>query len=124
MANKTVYREPFAFAIAQLVWEKAEIVPGLDPNVYRKDTCGALIRRDLLGNCTTGLSMGWEIDHIKPVEKGGTDELVNLQPLQWENNRHKSDSYPSWDCFVSTQETRNVYTKIHQPGPRAFATEL
>jgi 5-methylcytosine-specific restriction endonuclease McrA len=40
---------------------------------------------------------GWEIDHIKPVSKGGTDDLSNLQPLQWENNRRKGDNYP-WHC--------------------------
>ncbi len=30
---------------------------------------------------------GWEIAHITPVEEGGTDDLSNLQPIQWENNR-------------------------------------
>ena len=41
---------------------------------------------------------GWEIDHIKPVAQGGSDELSNLQPLHWENNAHKSDNWPNWTC--------------------------
>lgn len=43
---------------------------------------------------------GWEIDHIKPVAKFGTDDLDNLQPLQWKNNRGKSDNYPHWSCSI------------------------
>jgi 5-methylcytosine-specific restriction endonuclease McrA len=43
---------------------------------------------------------GWEIDHIVPVAKGGSDELYNLQPLQWQNNRHKGDDHPQWSCAI------------------------
>jgi 5-methylcytosine-specific restriction endonuclease McrA len=39
---------------------------------------------------------GWEIDHIVPVSLGGSDDLDNLQPLWWKNNRRKGDNYPWW----------------------------
>jgi hypothetical protein len=83
----------------QQVWEKGQPAPGRDPNVWRLDRCGALMRRDLYGD-TTPKGFGWEIDHIMPVAHGGKDDLGNLQPLQWENNRGKGDNYPNWTCSV------------------------
>ncbi len=56
--------------------------------------CGAAMQYSAYG--TTG-EYGWEIDHIKPVSRGGADDLSNLQPLYWENNRRKGDIYP-WSC--------------------------
>jgi len=75
------------------VWNRATIVPGLNPNVQRKDACGAWIRRSDYGD-TTQYGFGWEIDHVNPVSNGGTDDVWNLQPLQWQNNRQKGDRYP------------------------------
>lgn len=71
------------------VWRKGTMLPGYDPNIFRKDTCGAVIERQRHGD--TSHRYGWEIDHIKAVDNGGGDELANLQPLQWENNRAKSN---------------------------------
>jgi len=85
---------PFDQRTINAVWSRATIVPGVDPNQQRKDVCGAWIHRSQYGT-TTENAFGWEIDHIIPVSSGGTDDLFNLQPLQWQNNRRKGDSYPT-----------------------------
>ena len=83
------------------VWSKATIVDGFDSTKMRKDNCGAWIEFDKHGDNSEN-GNGWEIDHVKPVSKGGGDDLNNLQPLQWQNNRHKGDNYPSNSyCIVS-----------------------
>lgn len=73
------------------VWGRAIEVPGLDRRLYRKDRCGSLMKRDEYGQSTP---MGWEIDHVKPLSKGGSNKLGNLQALHQENNRRKGDSWP------------------------------
>lgn len=82
--------------ILTAVWAKATMAPGYDMNVYRKDTCSALIAWGEYGNRDS--QYGWEVDHIVPVTGGGSDQLSNLRPLHWKNNARKSDG--SLECAV------------------------
>lgn len=95
--NTTATGGSFDEKTIEAVWQKGTPEPNLSS--FRKDVCGASMQRDKHGEAER---WGWEIDHKKPVAAGGTDDLDNLQPLQWENNRHKGDSYPKWDCKVTS----------------------
>jgi len=94
--NRNTTRDGRSFddATIEAVWKKGtpESYEG-----FRKDACGASMQRSKYGQT---VQYGWEIDHIKPVALGGSDDLSNLQPLQWENNRAKGDEYPHRTCAV------------------------
>lgn len=73
---------------AQSVWAKARKVPGKNPNKYRKDSQGNVIYKAAYGRNSP---MGWQVDHIHPRSKGGSDARRNLQALQTTANLRKSD---------------------------------
>lgn len=58
------------------------------PKLYRLDCCGNVIYRYSYGLKT---KLGWEIDHKNPKSLGGSNDITNLQPLQYDHNREKSN---------------------------------
>lgn len=97
------------------VWEKGRVIKGKDKDVYRLDAAGAIMKKDNRKNNT---QYGWEIDHIFPkkrlteagVPENKWDDLVNLSPLQADNNRKKGDDYPDYtrEKVMNEETFKNV----------------
>ena len=54
------------------VWEKAKSINNKNPNSYRLDPYGNQICYRFYGKDTP---QGWQIDHIKPISKGGSNDI-------------------------------------------------
>ena len=68
--------------LIERVWQTAQIIPGNDPAVWRKDECGAWIHRLAYRNRRT--EFGWEI-----ADRGFTLRacgIAALRPMQWQNH--------------------------------------
>ena len=76
-------------SIEQQVWDKAKPMKGRNPDKVRQDPYGNQIHRREYGKDTPH---GWTVDHIKPVSRGGSKDIRNLQALQTSVNREKGNS--------------------------------
>lgn len=95
----------FSIDIINQVWEKGTVVQGYNKDNYRQDACGAWMEKSKYG---TQDIHGWEIDHVYPIAKGGDDDFINLRPMNWQNNKSKNNSYPSYQCLVRAKEGKNI----------------
>lgn len=91
------------------VWEKGYIIPGYDENVYRKDFAGAWMVWFDYADTTSEVSYGWEIGHVKPESLHGRDDIDNLQPVHWVNNKTKGENYPYYTTMITSFNKQNVH---------------
>lgn len=88
------------------VWNKGLVDDRYNPELVRKDACGAWIIRDKYNDREN--PYGWVIDHIYPkskLEKSGVpleliDNIVNLRPLNWKNNDSKGADFPHYQAWM------------------------
>ncbi len=85
------------------VWGKARVFGTNDPVLWRMDECGAWIFRSHYGLET---EYGWVMDHVRPLPRGGTEDISNLHPVHWRNANRRADG--SLECRVIAHRDNNV----------------
>jgi 5-methylcytosine-specific restriction endonuclease McrA len=71
-----------------------------------------VVRKKYNGKCAycgTDLPHGWNVDHIKPLVMGGTNDLENLNPACKECNNYK--------CYCDLEEYRKQLYKLLNEKP-------
>ncbi len=74
----------------EYAWDNASTIKGKNPDTRRKDSFWNVMR---YGSYWTTWEYWREVDHKHPKAKWWTDDLRNIQALNWEKNREKSDKY-------------------------------
>ena len=69
----------------EAVWVKLDRIRGKNPDIWRKDAADNILR--FTDHGIVASPYGWDIDHIIPKAQGGSDEIENLQALQYTTNR-------------------------------------
>ena len=92
--------------IKEVAWEKALKVEGIDSGLFRKDACGAWIRKDLYGEKED--PFGWDIDLVFPKRLGGKPILENVRALNSKNIISKGNDYPSYRGIFTSEGIDNI----------------
>jgi hypothetical protein len=84
-------RRNFTKSEKEYAWEKADTIPGRNPDYYRADKAGNVVSKPQYGKDS---DMGYNIDHSKPLAENGTYHKNNIQVLQTSQNKSKGSDYP------------------------------
>jgi len=96
----------------QQVWERARALGEFPAELWRRDECGAWIRRDQFGR--EGAEFGWKIEN---VSLGGPDALENLRPFHHANGYDRANRRAQ--CRVTADQTgMQVLEHIREPRNR------
>lgn len=95
------------------VWEKGEIIPGVNKDLYRKDCAGAWMFfsafvQDANEANFDVRSYTWTIAPHKPLRTYGSSELGNLMPMNLINAITKGQNYPQWKTKISSNGNENI----------------
>jgi hypothetical protein len=84
------------------IWQKGIIIGGKNPALFRKDAYGNQMFRLAYGKDS---AQGWSIDHMKPVSKGGSNHLNNLQPMNSKKNKSVGNTKNKKKIFFGGQKS-------------------
>ena len=69
---------------AKKVWERE-----FGDETRVQDACGTWIEKTAYGDENS--RFGWDLDHIVPRSRGGTNAMSNLRPMHYSNNRARGN---------------------------------
>ena len=92
-------------------WEKARVVDGFDPNIFRQDACGAWIQKEMFSQ--SGSMFGWGVDLIFPLSMGGSPIEDNIRALNYRNLVRKGNDYPSYKAVYTADGLENKETELY-----------
>lgn len=95
----------------ELAWAKGRKIEGYDSDLFRKDACGAWMRKDLYGEIHN--MYGWGIDYIFPKVMGGTLVADNIRALNYHNIISKGRDYPSYKAVYTSEGVQNIETEMY-----------
>ena len=91
MSLNTNYRNYGRPGCKDAVWKKGKKIQDMDPNEFRKcNISNNIIRYSHYGDNNSVYN--WDIDHIIPKSKNGSNDISNLQPVSSSKNRSMGNS--------------------------------
>jgi hypothetical protein len=76
------------------------------------DYSGRGMDKSAFGNQNS--SQGWNIDHIRPESKGGSNKKCNLKIVNIRTNEEKADAFPHWTANGKKFKAKKTETNCYE----------